>query len=246
MASLGQLVAGVAHEINTPIGIALTSSSRLVTITKNIQTSIENKTMKKSEFDKYLSDSAQGNDLIIRNLKRTADLIKSFKMVSADQTSQEIRKFYVKSYIDDIMMSLRPRLKQTAHEIKINCDEKIELDSNPGAFAQVLTNLIMNSLIHGFDEGAKGKITISCEPKDSNLIIKYNDNGKGIPEENIKKIFDPFFTTRRGTGGTGLGLNIVFNIVSQTLKGNIKCESMVGIGATFIIEIPIKIITEKK
>jgi PAS domain S-box-containing protein len=241
MASLGLLVAGVAHEINTPIGIALTTASRMVTITQNIKAAIANNTMKKSEFEKYLADIEIGNDLTVRNLKRTADLIKSFKMVSADQTSQEIRKFNLKSYFADIIMSLRPKLKQTTHEIEIQCPEALEMESNPGAFAQILTNLIMNSLIHAFDEGVRGKIIISCEKKEDNIILRYSDNGNGIPEEHLKKIFDPFFTTKRGSGGTGLGLNIVFNIVTQTLKGNVKCESKEGQGTTFIFELPIKL-----
>jgi signal transduction histidine kinase len=245
MASLGQLVAGVAHEINTPIGIALTSSSHLVSLTNKIKISIENNTIKKSDFEKYLSDSVQGNDLIMRNLKRTADLINSFKMVSADQTSQEIRRFNLKSYIEDILISLRPQLKKTLHVITIQCSEDIELESNPGALGQIITNLIMNSLIHGYDEKSdKGNIIISCVKINNIILLKYSDDGKGIPEENIHKIFDPFFTTRRGSGGTGLGLHIVFNIVNQNLKGTIKCESQVGHGSTFFIELPIILIKD--
>ena len=232
----------MAHEINTPIGIALTSSSRMVTLTENILTLIENKNMKKSEFEQYLKDSKQGNDLIIRNLKRTAELITSFKMVSSDQTSQEIRRFNLKSYIDDILISLRPKLKKTEHVIEVVCSEDIVLDSIPGALAQVITNLLMNSLIHAYNEGDIGHIIILCEiKKEVILLIKYSDNGKGIPEENLKKIFDPFFTTKRGSGGTGLGLNIVFNIVNQSLKGTIRCESVVGHGTTFILELPVSL-----
>ncbi|MBF0473417.1 MAG: PAS domain S-box protein [Nitrospirae bacterium] len=241
MASLGQLVAGVAHEINTPIGIAITSASRLVTLTNLIQAAIDNKNMKKSEFEQYLKDNVQGNDLILRNLNRTADLIRSFKMVSADQTSQEIRKFNLKSYIHDIILSLRPKLKMTKHVIEIHCPDNIELKSNPGAFAQIITNLIMNSLIHAFEVGDIGHIDITCENISGHLILRYNDNGKGVPEEHLKKIFDPFFTTKRGSGGTGLGLNIVFNIVNKNLLGTIRCESVVGVGTTFIMELPINI-----
>jgi PAS domain S-box-containing protein len=230
MAALGQLVTGVAHEINTPIGIALTSSSRLVTLSNNIQSSIENKTMKKSDFEQYLRDCVQGNDLIVRNLNRTADLIRSFKMVSADQTSQEIRKFNLRSYLKDIITSLGAKLKNTQHVIEIVSSEDIVLESNPGAIAQIITNLMMNSIIHGYEQGEKGHIVISCKAKNEVIILTYSDNGKGIPEENLKKIFDPFFTTKRGAGSTGLGLNIVFNLVDQSLKGTIRCESRVGQG----------------
>ena len=241
MASLGQLVAGVAHEINTPIGIALTSSSRLVTLTKEIAKSIENETMKKSDFDKYLSNAEIGNDLVIRNLKRTADLIRSFKMVSADQTSQERRRFNLKSYIEDIIISLRPKLQPSKHVIEVQCADDIEIDNNPGAFAQIMTNLIMNSLMHGFEECDNGQMIISCRQINDMVLIKYSDNGKGIPRENLTKIFDPFFTTRRGSGGTGLGLNIVYNIVTQNLRGTIRCESIEGQGAAFILELPISL-----
>ncbi|MBF0540953.1 MAG: PAS domain S-box protein [Nitrospirae bacterium] len=241
MASLGQLVAGVAHEINTPIGIALTTASSLVTLTNNLQTTIDNKNMKKSEFEQYLKDCVQGNDLILRNLNRTAELIRSFKMVSADQTSQEVRKFNLKLYIDDIIISLRPKLKRTQHFIDLSCIDDIELESNPGAFAQIITNIVMNSLIHGFDEGDNGQIVISCKQVVDVIVLKYSDNGKGIPSEHINKIFDPFFTTKRGAGGTGLGLNIVYNIVNKALKGTIRCESSPGLGTTFIMELPINL-----
>ncbi|MBF0472138.1 MAG: PAS domain S-box protein [Nitrospirae bacterium] len=241
MASLGQLVAGVAHEINTPIGIALTSASRLITLSNNIQTSINNKSIKKSEFEQYLKDNIQGNNLILRNLNRTADLIRSFKMVSADQTTQEIREFNLRSYIEEIIISLRPNLKKTEHAIAIKCPNNIVIKSNPGAYVQIITNLFMNSMLHAFENDSKGHILISCKQIKNIIILKYRDNGKGIPEENLKKIFDPFFTTKRGTGGTGLGLNIVYNIVNKNLNGTIRCESKVGYGTTFIMELPINL-----
>lgn len=241
MASLGQLVAGVAHEINTPIGISLTTSSHLITLTKDIKSSLENNSLKRSMFNEYLNDFEQGNDLILRNLKRTADLIKSFKMVAADQTSQEIRRFNLKTYLEDIILSLRPKLKRTSHIVEIQCPSDIDIESNPGAFAQIITNLIMNSLLHAFDEAKSGHITISCEISNNKLVMIYSDNGKGIPEEHLAKIFDPFFTTRRNSGGTGLGLNIVFNIVNQNLKGKIRCESLIGHGTSFILELPVNL-----
>lgn len=241
MASLGQLVTGVAHEINTPLGIGVTASTHLIKITNKITDSLNNKTMTKSDLEKYFATSKKSSDLIYKNLARTAELIKSFKMVSADQASREKRKFKLKAYLDDIMTSLHPRLKRTKLDITINCDVAIELNSYPGFIAQIITNFIMNSIAHAFEINEKGSITIDVTTlfRKGFAVISYSDNGKGIEDENIAKIFDPFFTTKRGEGGTGLGLNIVYNIVTQTLKGKLLCKSIVGEGTTFVVEIPL-------
>ncbi len=242
MASLGQLVAGVAHEINTPIGIGVTTSTHFIEITDAIAASFEDKSMTKSSLQKYFSSAKQAGDLIFRNLVRTSELIKSFKMVSADQTSHEKRKFNIKTYLHDILASLRPKIKKTKLDIAINCRDNININSYPGAVAQIITNFIMNSINHAYESPATGNIIIDVKESGNDYItLKYSDDGKGIPEESLKKIFDPFFTTRRGEGGTGLGLNIVYNIVTQTLKGKIKCESEVGKGAAFIVELPVNV-----
>ncbi|MBF0473466.1 MAG: hybrid sensor histidine kinase/response regulator [Nitrospirae bacterium] len=238
MASLGLLVAGVAHEINTPVGVCTTAISHLHKMTKEITTSLNEQKMKKSDLTQFLTDSNEYCDIITKNLFRTSELVKSFKMVSADQTSSEKRVFNVKSYIEDILLSLSPKLKVTTHKLEINCPNDIEIDSYPGAFAQIITNLIMNSLIHAYSQEDSGIITIAITSNESEIFIDYSDNGKGIPEENLKKIFDPFFTTKRGSGGTGLGLHVVYNIICQTLKGGISCESVLGKGTTFKINLP--------
>ena len=235
MASLGQLVTGVAHEINTPVGIGVTVSSSLSKSTKKILSSFENKTMSKTDLTKYFSSTIESSELILQHLLQTADLIKSFKMVSADQTANEKRKFNVKSYLENIILSLRPELKNKPHRIKINCDDDIQIDSYPGAMAQVVTNMVFNSLIHAFDDGDTGTIEIEVTQNASQIILKYSDNGKGVSKEDIKKIFDPFFTTKRGTGGTGLGMHIVYNTVTEILKGSISCESIQGQGINFIV-----------
>jgi len=241
MASLGQLVTGVAHEINTPVGIGVTVSSSLSKSTKKILSSFENKTMSKTDLTKYFSSTIESSELILQHLLQTADLIKSFKMVSADQTAHEKRKFNVKSYLENIILSLRPELKNKPHRIKINCDDDIQIDSYPGAMAQVVTNMVFNSLIHAFDDGDTGTIEIEVTQNASQIILKYSDNGKGVSKEDIKKIFDPFFTTKRGTGGTGLGMHIVYNTVTQIMKGSISCESIQGQGISFIINLPAKL-----
>ncbi|GAG12403.1 unnamed protein product, partial [marine sediment metagenome] len=194
MASLGQLVAGVAHEINTPVGIGVTVSSHLTQSTKKIISSFENNNMSKSDLIKYFSSTLETSELILQHLLQTADLIKSFKMVSADQTSHERRKFNVKSYLGDIILSLRPKLKNKPHQITIDCDDDIEIDGYPGALAQIITNMVLNSLLHAYSEGDKGTIAIEVLKNADGIILKYRDDGKGIPEENIENIFEPFLT----------------------------------------------------
>ena len=235
MASLGQLVAGIAHEINTPVGIGVTVSSYLTNNTQNIISSFENNKMSKSELTKYFSSTLESSELILKHLLQTADLVRSFKMVSADQTAHKKRVFNVKSYLEDIVLSLKPKMKNTPHQITINCDNDIEIDSFPGALAQIITNMTLNSLIHGYDEGGKGLIEVEVLKDKNEIILKFKDDGKGISGENIENIFEPFFTTKRGQGGTGLGMHIVYNTVAQILKGKIVCESSLGKGTSFLI-----------
>ncbi|MBF0275009.1 MAG: AAA family ATPase [Nitrospinae bacterium] len=241
MASLGGLVAGVAHEINTPIGIGITSASYLKDGTDKLLKMSETDSMKKSEFEKYLKEISRCSDLILRNLKRTAELVSSFKMVSTDQTNYERRKFKVADYINDILCSLTPEIRKSSLIATLHCNESIVMENYPGALAQVLTNFVMNSIKHGYEKQEKGNITITVEELKDSITIEYKDDGKGIPEKNMKKIFDPFFTTRRDLGGTGLGLHIVFNAVDQILKGKITCESIVGKGTTFHLTLPKKL-----
>ncbi|MBF0459083.1 MAG: cache domain-containing protein [Nitrospirae bacterium] len=238
MAALGGLVAGVAHEINTPIGIAVTTASHLQDVTHKLSEAINNKTAKKDELFNYFIHATKSSDLILTNLERTSELVKSFKMVSADQTSHEMRVFNVRDYIEKVITSLRPRLKQSACEVRIECPEDLEINSYPGAMAQIVTNFVINSLMHAFNAGDRGIITIEAIKTGDSLLIKFSDNGKGIPEENLGKIFNPFFTTNRAGGGTGLGLHILYNLITQTFKGTITCESTVGQGTTFSVTIP--------
>ena len=244
MASLGQLVAGIAHEINTPIGVGVTTSTHFLEMTRNIMSSFENNKMTRSALNEYFITANQSCELIFKNLKRTSELIKSFKMVSADQASHEKRRFNIKAYLHDIIASLSPELKKTKLEVLVNCDDFLEIDSYPGAFAQIFTNFIINSFNHAYDEKVKIgtiKIEVFLVSKGNIVMIKYSDNGKGISEKNMKKIFDPFFTTNRSNGGTGLGLHVVYNIVTQTLNGVISCDSVINKGTTFNVEIPINI-----
>jgi len=246
MASLGELVAGVAHEINTPVGVGVTAASFLKDETKNINKKYLSNSMTKDDFDDYLECSLQTTDMIFANLQRATELVKSFKQVAVDQTVEEHRLFSVISYIEEVLLTLHPRIKKTHHSIEVSGERDIEIDSYPGSFSQIVTNLIMNSIIHAFDEEATGHIFIHIERSDEQVILTYSDDGIGVDKENLAKIFDPFFTTKRGYGGTGLGMHIVYNLVTQQLKGVIKCESHVGEGVKFTISIPILISDAEK
>ncbi len=240
MASLGGLVAGVAHEINTPVGIGVTAASHLTNKTKSFQEIYKAGKMKKSDLDGFLDTVAQSGEMILSNLDRAANLIQSFKQVAVDQSIEDKREIELKNYIEEVLMSLRPKLKQSNHSVTINSDESVSLNTFPGTISQVVTNLVMNSVIHGFEERADGIISIDIKKLPNNHVsLVFKDNGRGIEKENLSKIFDPFFTTKRGSGGSGLGLNIIYNLISQKLNGTITCESEIGKGVNFLIEIPL-------
>ncbi len=238
MASLGELVAGVAHEINTPVGVGVTAASFLSDETKNIEKKYTDESMTREDFSGFLTCSLQTTEMILSNLQRATELIKSFKKVAVDQTAEDKRCFFVTSYVGEILRTLHPRIKKTKHTIDVISSKDIEINSYPGTFSQIITNLIMNSIIHAFDEGDAGNIVIEIKQKDDGIIISFSDDGKGVSKGDISKVFDPFFTTKRGRGGTGLGLHIVYNLVTQKLKGNIRCESNVGHGTVFYMYIP--------
>ncbi|MBI2421806.1 MAG: ammonium transporter [Candidatus Hydrogenedentes bacterium] len=241
MAALGELVAGVAHEINTPVGVAVTATSHLQLKTEEFLRQYDAGQIKKSELERYLRLAGESTTMLMSNLTRAADLVQSFKKVAVDQTSEAMRVFDLREYVHEVLLSLRPKLKKTEHDILVHCPEDLQLRTFPGALSQILTNLIMNSLIHGFEEKEAGKIEITFSPEESELLMTYRDNGKGIPPEYLGRIFDPFFTTRRGSGGSGLGLHILYNIVSQQLQGSIHCESEPGVGTAFFVRFAMNI-----
>lgn len=239
LAALGGLVAGIAHEINTPVGVALSATSTMVEKNRILSDLFARNEMKRSDLSEYLGTAREGMEMSLLNLHRASDLIRSFKMVAADQVSEAQRSFNVSEYIGEVLLSLRPKLKKTAHHVEIICDHELVIDSYPGAFSQILTNLIVNSLTHAFDEGQAGVIRIEVTTDATTLSLIYSDNGRGISTEVQNKIFEPFYTTARAKGSTGLGLHIVFNIVSSTLNGSITFCSSPGQGTTFQIRIPL-------
>lgn len=244
LASLGNLVAGVAHEINTPVGIGVTAASHLSKLSRDLNRKFASGAMTKSDFSNYLEGSSESVTILTENLNKASELIRSFKKLAVDQTAEDTRKFNLEEILNNLMLSLHPRLKHTNHSISIDCGN-IEIKNSPGLFYQIFTNLIINSLVHAYDtDNDGGQISISAKIEKKNeeetLKLKYSDDGKGIPDEIQKKIFDPFFTTKRSQGGSGLGLHIIHNIVTQNLQGKINCISGSGKGCIFTIEIPIK------
>ena len=239
MASLGDLVAGVAHEINTPVGLSVTGISHLEILNEELRALYDDNNLSEEEFREYLDSNKEISASIHVNLNRAAELIRSFKQVAVDQSCEISRIFNVKEYIDETIMSLKYEIKKTNHKFIINCSKSINIKSQPGPFSQIITNLIMNSMIHGFKNIDSGQIIIDIKVHDKIMFLTYKDNGVGIKKENLSKIYNPFYTTNRSHGGTGLGLNIIYNIVTSTLNGKINCYSDEGQGVKFIVEIPL-------
>lgn len=242
MASLGDMVAGIAHEVNTPIGLGVTASTLMMDRLREIKSNLENKKLTAQQLDKFLNEGDENLSIIYRNLNRAAELISSFKQVAVDQSSEKDRQFSVYQLIQEVLLSLRPKLKNHQHNIDIECDEKLTVESKPGPLNQILINLIMNSIIHGFEFIEAGTISIRVRCYDGRLNISYSDNGKGVNEQLRKRIFDPFVTTKRGEGGSGLGMHLVYNLVTQALAGSITVASEEGNGIEFEISVPVRII----
>lgn len=238
MVALGNLVAGVSHEINTPIGIGVTAVSYMDEKTRTFHALFLDNKMKKSDLDDYLKMVLETTGMIQTNLQRASELIKSFKQVAVDRSAQTKRKFKIKPYIQEVLVSLQPNIKKTKHQVRVHGDDALQLFTDPGAISQVITNLIMNSIIHAYSNEDRGTIKIELTQIFDGLTIQYSDDGKGMTKNVVEQIFNPFFTTNRSGGGTGLGMHIVYNLVTQSLAGTIICESTVGFGTIFIIQIP--------
>lgn len=239
LASLGQLVAGVAHEINTPVGIALTTSTALDGEVKRLREGAETGRLLRSDLTRAVERLTEGSRLLFANLYRAAELVHSFKQVAADQASGERRTFEMQEWLKEVLTSLSPVLRKAGHHIEIECPDGLVLDSYPGSLGQVVTNLITNARDHAFRDGRVGTMRIAVtEPHPGWVRIDFSDDGAGIPAEHQPKVFDPFYTTGRDRGRTGLGLHIVHNIVTVSLQGQIQLLSKPGQGTRFIIDIP--------
>lgn len=239
MAALGELVAGIAHEINNPIGISYTAASYLRDQSNMLVSAYNSDQLTKSDFTKYLSEIDKLTNSLETNLNRAADLISSFKQIAVDQSSEDKREFQVNEYFEEIIVSLKPQLLKAGIDISLTCPPGLVISSYPGVYSQIMTNLVLNSMIHGFDSRKSGVINIDISAIDDVLLISYFDNGNGVSKKNIKKIFDPFFSTKFGSGGSGLGLHIIYNLVTHKLGGEISCQSELNKGVHFTISIPL-------
>lgn len=237
LAALGSLVAGIAHELNTPIGNGLSVASTLSQTCINFS-EILNRGMTKTALISFLADVKEGNEIIYRNLNKASELVAGFKQVAMDRTSAQRRTFTLSEFLNDTYLTLTPAFRRTPYKVVIDCPDTIKLDSYPGPLGQVITNLLNNTLIHAFDGREKGQVLVKAFAKNTNIIIKVIDDGIGIQPEHVGKIFDPFFTTKLGKGGNGLGMHIVHNIVTGLLGGSISVQSKVSEGTTFTIELP--------
>lgn len=240
LAALGSLVAGVAHELNTPIGNSMMVASTLMDQTQALGKSYAaGHGLKRSALEAYLADAAKAGDILVRNLHRAANLVTSFKQVAVDQTSSQRRTFPLAETISEIMLTLSPTLKKTSYQVTQDIPTGITLDSYPGPLGQVIANLLNNALLHGFEGRESGTITIAARAVEQGWIeLTVQDDGIGIPSANLNRIFDPFFTTKLGAGGSGLGLNIAHNIVTGILGGRIRVQSEPDVGTIFNLSLP--------
>ncbi|MEN9865748.1 MAG: hypothetical protein RL748_1338 [Pseudomonadota bacterium] len=239
MASLGGLVAGVAHELNTPIGNAVLSASSFQQRIKELRGQAEKGQLTKTSFDQFISESSELADLIYRQCQRAGHLIASFKRVAVDQTSEQRRNFTLRDLIEDHIAALGPSMKNSPWEIKLEIDASIGCDSYPGPLGQVIDNLIQNATIHAFAGRESGSLLIHAQSRNGMVDLSFQDDGVGIADADLKRIFDPFFTTRLGQGGSGLGLFVSQNIVTGLLGGMLKVSSEPGKGSCFLVRLPL-------
>ncbi len=244
MAVLGSLVAEITHEMNTPIGMAITAASHLDEETQAILQRYHANDMTRSALEQYLQQTQRVNESLRTNLRRAADQLHGFKQMAVDQMGEKCRAFRMCDCIQEVLLSLSPKLKRTPYRIAVQCPETLRLQSYPGAFSQIFTNLIMNSLIHGFEQRADGDIAIEAATENDWLLIRYSDNGKGMSADQVERIFEPFYTTKAEQGGSGLGLAIVRHLATEQLRGEIACESQPEQGTTFRIRVPLTLPAE--
>lgn len=238
LASLGRLVAGVAHEINTPLGICVTATSHLVQELKLTREELAAGEMTEESLGSFFDIIDQSLRIMTTNTQRAASLVRSFKQVAVDQSSDDIRNFNLHAYLNEVLLSLQPKFKGRKVTVEVDCPKDLVLDSFPGAVSQVVTNMAMNSLVHGFEHEQPGRITMRAALEDGQVVFHYADDGAGMDKETLDKLFDPFFTTKRGTGGSGLGAHILYNLVTGALGGTVRATSAPGQGLRYELRFP--------
>jgi two-component system autoinducer 2 sensor kinase/phosphatase LuxQ len=240
MSALGCLVAGVAHEINTPLGVAVTSSSHLTDLANELNQALSNGTISKQRFQDICDGINSSSELIIGNLQRASELVSNFKMVAVDQSYDEKRQIVLKQYLRDVVNAMTPKTNKKNIRVYLSGNDDLSFFTYPGSIAQVITNLIDNAMVHAFANCDSGEIKISFTKKKKNLELIFEDSGEGIDTTQVNKIFEPFFTSKRGQGGSGLGLSIIYNIITHRFNGRISCESHKGSGTRFVMLLPLK------
>jgi signal transduction histidine kinase len=238
LAALGGLVAGVAHEVNNPIGISLTVASSFARRCDEFAKEVGSGPLRRSRLDEFLEGGRDAANQLVSNLQRAGELVQSFKQVAVDRSHADRRPFNLRESTDQIVASLRPVLKKSQITLTVDVPPGINMDSYPGSYGQVLTNLFLNSVVHAFPDGRAGSVLVEARQVRDDVDIFVSDDGVGMSEEIQRRAFDPFFTTRRGEGGTGLGLHIIFNLVTQQLGGRLAFESRLGWGTRFRITLP--------
>ena len=239
LAALGSLVKGVAHEINTPLGVGVTAASHLQEEVRTLARNAQDDKLTRSALNRFIENAQMANQMLVANLDRAASLVRSFKQVASDQSEEHRNHFHLNECLDSVAGSLRPRLQAGHHRIEVDCAADIAMDSYPGALSQTITHLSVNALDHGFSDDRAGTLSISCRRNGDRVRITCSDNGSGIPTEVLARIFDPFVTTGRGQGRVGLGLHIAYNQITGILGGRINCESTPGNGTHFYLDLPL-------
>lgn len=236
--ALNRLVTGVAHEINSPLGVAVTAQSLLDFKLREFRARFHDQPLRRSELEEFLRVCDETVLLLGNNLSRVSEQVRSFRQISLDQSREIRRRFNVADYLRDVLMGLAGQLKREGHEAELDCPEHLVIDSYPGALSQIVTQLLGNSVLHGFTGSSKGRIRISVRESEEGIELTYRDNGVGIPTEHLNQVFDPFFTTRRHDGNSGLGLHLVYTLATRRLLGRVSCESRPGHGVRFTFIFP--------
>ncbi len=239
MAILGRQGAKIAHEMNNPLSVAITASSHLESTVKEINKHFQENKLTKNDFRSMLSTAAEVSNIILRNLRHASKMTTGFKNFASDQSREEKKEIRINNYINEIIKNFSYKMKKTTHKIEFHCSEDLEVYTDPSIIYQTITNLINNSLLHGFEEMENGLININIEFTNNIITIIYRDNGNGISKQNLSQLYKPFFTTKADQGGTGLGLNIIKDLIEHELKGTIECTSELGSGTQFLIKFPI-------
>ncbi|MEI9984394.1 MAG: PAS-domain containing protein [Aliidongia sp.] len=238
LSSLSVMIAGLAHEINTPIGIGMTAATHLFAAVQAIRDKAEGRSMTRTDWASFMADAETSADILSKNLRRAGDLVRNFRQLSADEVSDVRSRLDLGDHIRDVLGSLEPELRRHPHSVTVDCPPGLLVDSYPGALAQIVVNLVMNGLVHAFPDKRPGSIGFSAARDGDALVLRYADDGVGVTDAVARRMFEPFFTTRRAQGGTGLGLSVVHALVTQRLKGTIALRKRIGDGLEFEIRLP--------